>query len=140
MGCHDEATQVIIDTSALLAVLLDEPEAGRFLEAMVAAPHPRISAANWFEVAMVIEERGGRLASLRLDEFMRAAGIEVMPVTVEQAAAARNAWRNFGLHRHSARLNFGDCFAYALAKAQGETLLFKGDDFSRTDVETAVKD
>ena len=131
---------MIVDTSAILSVLLDEPSAPRILEAIVDAPAPRMSAANWLEVAMIVEERGGRLASLRLDEFFRTAAIEVAPVTVEQASAARNAWRYFGRHKHSARLDFGDCFAYALAKTAGETLLYTGEDFGRTDVEPALKD
>jgi ribonuclease VapC len=131
---------MIVDTSALLSVLLDEPASPRILEAIVDAPAPRMSAANWLEVAMIVEEKGGRLASLRLDEFFRTAGIELAPVTVEQAAAARTAWRYFGRHKHSARLDFGDCFAYALAKTSGEALLFTGEDFSRTDIEPALKD
>ena len=130
--------RVIVDTSALLSVLLDEPDAPVLLEAIVDAPSARMSAANWLELAMVVEERGGRLASLRLDEFVRTAGIEVAPVTVEQAAAARSAWRYFGRHKHSARLDFGDCFAYALAKTSGEKLLYTGEDFARTDVEPAL--
>ncbi len=129
---------MIVDTSALLSVLLDEPDAACLLEAIVDAPSARMSAANWLELAMVVEERGGRLASLRLDEFVRTAGIEVAAVTVEQAAAARNAWRYFGRHKHSARLDFGDCFAYALAKTTGETLLYAGEEFARTDVEPAL--
>ena len=129
---------MIVDTSALLAVVLDEPDAPRFLEAILAAERPRMSLANWFEAAMVIESKGGRLAGLRFDEFVRAAGIEVAPVTLEQADAARTAWRYFGLHKHTARLNFGDCFAYALAKTEREALLFTGEDFSRTDVEPAL--
>ena len=137
---RDESAKVIVDTSALLCVLLDEPLAPRVLEAIVDAAAPRISAANWLEVAMIVEERGGRLASLRLDEFFRTAGIEVAPVTVEQASAARTAWRYFGRHKHSARLDFGDCFAYALAKIAGEPLLFTGEDFGRTDIEPALKD
>jgi ribonuclease VapC len=131
---------VIVDTSALISVLLDEPAAPRILEAIVDAPAPRISAANWLEVSMIVEEKGGRLASLRLDEFFRAAGIAIAPVTVEQAAAARTAWRYFGRHRHSARLDFGDCFAYALAKTSGEKLLFTGEEFSRTDIEPALRE
>ncbi len=129
-----------MDTSALISVLLDEPAAPRILEAIVDAPAPRISAANWLEVSMIVEEKGGRLASLRLDEFFRAAGIAIAPVTVEQAAAARTAWRYFGRHRHSARLDFGDCFAYALAKTSGEKLLFTGEEFSRTDIEPALRE
>ena len=127
-----------MDTSALLCVLLDEAQAGRVLEALVDAPAPRLSAANWLELSMIVEEYGGRLASLRLDEFIRTAGIEVVPVSVEQAQAARTAWRYFGRHKHSARLDFGDCFAYALAKSTGEALLFTGEDFARTDVEPAL--
>jgi ribonuclease VapC len=131
---------VVLDTSALLSVLLDEPSAPRILEAIVDAAALHISAANWLELAMIVEEKGGRLASLRLDEFFRAAGIEIMPVSVEQATAARTAWRYFGRHKHSARLDFGDCFAYALAKSTGEKLLFTGEDFARTDIEPALKD
>ena len=85
-----------------------------------------MSVANWFEVAMLIEERGGRLASLRFDEFFRATGIELMPVDAAQAAAARTPGAISAGHRHSARLNFGDCFAYGLAKETGEPLLSKG--------------
>jgi ribonuclease VapC len=131
---------MIIDSSALLCVLLDEPGAGRVLEAIVDAGEVRMSAANWLEVAMIVEEKGGRLASLRLDEFLRVAAIEIAPVSVEQAVAARTAWRYFGRHKHSARLDFGDCFAYALAKTTGETLLFTGEEFSRTDIEPALKE
>ncbi len=87
---------------------------------------------------MVIEERGGRLASLRFDEFFRASGIELMPVDAAQAIAARTAWRHFGRHRHSARLNYGDCFAYALAKETSEKLLYQGEDFARTDIVSAL--
>ena len=129
---------MIVDTSALLAVLFDEPDAGRFLDAILEAERPRMSLANWLEAAMVVESKGGRLAGLRFDEFVRAAGIEVAPVTLEQAEAARTAWRYFGLHKHTARLNFGDCFAYAMAKTERETLLYKGEDFARTDVEPAL--
>ncbi|MEJ0045427.1 MAG: type II toxin-antitoxin system VapC family toxin [Rhodospirillales bacterium] len=99
-----------------------------------------MSVANWLEVAMVIEERGGRLASLRFDEFLRAAAIELAPVDAAQAEAARTAWRYFGRHRHSARLNFSECFSYALAKGTGEALLYCSDGFSRTDIEPALKE
>jgi ribonuclease VapC len=131
---------MVVDSSALLAILLGAPEAGSLLAALVDAPRPRISVANWLEVAMVVEERGGRLASLRFDEFVRAAALEVAPVDAAQAEAARTAWRYFGRHRHSARLNFSECFAYALAKNTGEPLLFCGDGFTRTDIEPALKD
>jgi ribonuclease VapC len=131
---------MIVDTSALLAILLGEDGSGRLLETIVDAPSPRMSAANWLELAMIVEERGGRIASLRLDEFVRTAGIEIVPVSVEQASAARNAWRYFGRHKHSARLDFGDCFAYALAKTSAEKLLFVGDGFARTDIEPALRE
>lgn len=130
---------MIVDSSAVLAILLGTPEAPALLDALVAAEHPRMSVANWLEVAMLIEERGGRLASLRFDEFFRAAGIELAPVDAAQAEAARTAWRHFGRHKHSARLNFGDCFAYALAKQAGDELLYQGDDFSRTDIVSALR-
>ncbi len=131
---------MIVDTSALLAVLLGEDPSSRLLEAIVDAPSPRMSVANWLEVAMIVEERGGRIASLRFDEFVRTAGIELVPVSVEQASAARGAWRYFGRHKHSARLDHGDCFAYALAKTSSERLLFVGEGFGRTDIEPALKD
>jgi ribonuclease VapC len=131
---------MIVDSSALLAILFGAPDGGVLLSALVDAEHPRMSVANWLEVAMLIEEKGGRLASLRFDEFFRTAGIELMPVDAVQAEAARTAWRHFGRHKHSARLNFGDCFAYALAKSRGEELLYAGGDFSRTDIEPALKD
>jgi ribonuclease VapC len=131
---------MIVDSSALLTILLGGPQAPAMLDALVDAEHPRMSVANWLEVAMLIEERGGRLASLRFDEFFRASGIELMPVDAAQAAAARTAWRYFGRHRHSARLNFGDCFAYALAKETNKPLLFQGEDFSRTDIVSALRD
>ena len=130
---------MIVDSSALLAILLGAPEAPALLDALVDAEHPRMSVANWLEVAMLIEERGGRLASLRFDEFFRAAGIELAPVDAAQAEAARTAWRHFGRHKHSARLNFGDCFAYALAKQNGDELLYQGEDFSRTDIVSALR-
>jgi ribonuclease VapC len=131
---------MIVDSSALLAILLGAPEAPALLDALVDAERPRMSVANWLELAMLIEERGGRLASLRFDEFFRASGIELVPVDAAQANAARTAWRHFGRHRHSARLNFGDCFAYALAKESGDTLLFQGEDFARTDIVSALGD
>ena len=131
---------MIVDSSALLSILLGAPDSAALLQALVDAEHPRMSVANWLEVAMLIEEKGGRLASLRFDEFFRTAAIELMPVDAAQVEQARTAWRYFGLHKHSARLNFGDCLAYALAKGTGERLLFSGEDFSRTDIEPALKD
>jgi ribonuclease VapC len=131
---------MVIDSSALLAILLGAPQAPALLEALVDAERPRMSVANWLEVAMLIEERGGRLASLRFDEFFRTSAIELVPVDAAQGEAARTAWRYFGRHKHSARLNFSECFAYALAKSTNAPLLFCSDGFSRTDIVPALKD
>ena len=122
----------------MMAMVLHQGEAEPLFDALVGDPVRRMSAATWLEVAIVVEERGGRIAALRFDEFIRAAGIELIPVTPEQASIARTAWRHFGATRHSIRLNFGDCLAYALAKTTGDTLLFSGAAFSRTDVEPAL--
>lgn len=129
---------MIIDTSAIVAILRGEPEARRFAEAIEAAPVRRISATTYVEIGAVID--GGRdpVASRLVDELLATAGIVIESVTEAQARIAREAYRDFGKGSgHAAGLNFGDCFAYALAKATGEPLLFKGDDFSRTDVAVA---
>ena len=96
-----------------------------------------MSAANLLETAIVVESRGGMAAGHELDVFLERAGIELVPVTPQQVEAARRAWRRFGRGNHPARLNFDDCFAYALAEATGEPLLFKGKDFAQTDIEPA---
>ena len=129
---------MIVDKSALLAILLDEPGATALLDAVAASPNPRMSASSWLEVALVIEERGGKLAALRFDEFVRAARIEITPVDAGQAFAAREAWRHFGRHRHGTRLDMGDCLAYALAKTLGDGLLYTGQSFARTDIRAAL--
>ncbi len=129
---------MVIDGSALMAMLLDAGDAGPLFDALVGDPVRHMSAATWLEVAITVEERGGRIAALRLDEFIRAAGIEILPVTAEQASTARTAWRHFGMTRHSTRLNYGDCLAYALAKTTNDTLLFSGSTFSRTDITPAI--
>lgn len=128
---------MVLHGSALLAILLDGPEADAMLDAIVEAERRLLSAATWLELGVLIEDRGGRIAALRYDEFVRAAGIEIVPVTADHAATARTAWRHFGASRHSGRLNYGDCLAYALAKCTGEKLLFTGITFSRTDIEAA---
>ena len=128
---------MIVDSSALLAVLLREPDSERYETAIATAPHCCMSAVNVLETSIVVEGRGGAAAGHELDTFLERAGIALAPVTTEQVQAARVAWRRFGKGNHPARLNLGDCFAYALAKAAGEPLLFKGDDFSRTDIEAA---
>ncbi len=130
---------MIIDTSALIAILRDEPDARRYAEAIEMATERRISAATYVELAAVID--GGRdpVASRRFDELLDAARIAIEPVTEAQARIAREAYRDFGKGSgHAAGLNFGDCFAYALAKTADEPLLFKGDDFSRTDITAAA--
>ena len=127
---------MIVDTSAVLAVLFRESDAECYERAMVEAPHCRMSAVSFLEVAMVLESRGGAAAGHELDVFIREAAIDLEPVTSVHAQAARRAWRRFGKGNHPAGLNFGDCFAYALAEATKEPLLFKGRDFALTDVET----
>ncbi len=126
---------MIIDTSAIVAILRDEHEARRFAEAIEAASVRRISAATYVEIGAVIDGARDPVASRLVDELLATAGIVIEPVTVAQARVARDAYRDFGKGSgHAAGLNYGDCFAYALAVATGEPLLFKGDDFSRTDV------
>ena len=131
---------MVLDSSAVLSMLMGDAQAPALMVALVQAERPRISVANWLEVAMLIEARGGRLASLRFDEFVRVAGIELVPVDAAQAEAARTAWRHFGLHKHSARLEAGECYAYSLAKRTGEALLFAGGGLARTDIEPALKE
>jgi ribonuclease VapC len=128
---------MILDTSALAAIFFGEPEADRYIQMIYDADHCRISAANFVELTMVIESQLGPEASRQCDMFLRRADIVVEPVTVEQAHLARQAFFDFGKARHSAGLNFGDCFSYALARASGEPLLYKGSDFSKTDVRAA---
>ena len=129
---------MILDTSAIIAILRREPEGPRLTERLLEAERPAISAANLVEAAMVIEGRGGREAGAGLDHLIAEVGIEVAPVTAETARRARDAWRLWGKGRHPAALNFGDCFAYALAQERAEPLLFKGGDFFRTDVTPAL--
>ena len=129
---------MILDTSALLAVLFDEPDADYFERAIASATTCRMSAANHLEAAMVVESRMGDEGGRQLDNFAATAEIELVPVTPEQAQAARLAWRRYGKGNHPAALNFGDCFAYALAETAREPLLFKGEDFALTDIEAAL--
>jgi ribonuclease VapC len=128
---------MILDTSALVAVLYGEPEARDFVERIRAADVCRISVANHVELSMVIESQLGPNGTRQADAFLRRAGVVVEPVTIEQGDLARQAFLDFGKGRHKAGLNFGDCFSYALARATGEALLFKGDDFALTDIRRA---
>jgi ribonuclease VapC len=129
---------MIIDTSAMIAILRKEAEAERFRLAIDADMHPKMSVVSYVEAGVVLDANHDPVLSRKLDDAIRLSGIEVLPVTVAQGFAAREAYRDFGKGSgHPARLNFGDCFAYALAKERDEPLLFKGTDFSATDVEQA---
>jgi ribonuclease VapC len=125
---------MILDTSALAAIFFAEPEAALFTELIHGADRCRMSAANFVELSIMIEGQIGPDAGRQCDTFFRRAGITIEPVSVDQAHLARQAFLDFGKRRHPAGLNFGDCFAYALAKVAGEPLLFKGEDFKKTDV------
>ena len=129
---------MVVDTSALLAILFDEPERHAFNEAVEAAPSRAMSVANLLETFLVIESRFGAEGARDLDQLVERAGIELVGVDLEQVGIARRAFSRFGKGHHRAGLNFGDCFAYALAKSLGEPLLYKGDDFARTDVEAVL--
>ncbi len=131
---------MIVDSSAVLAILRAEPEAAACARAIEKAAVRRISAANYVESAVVIDGSRDPVASRRFDALIHQAEIRIESVTGDQARIAREAYRDFGKGSgHPAQLNFGDCFAYALAKATGEPLLFKGNDFSRTDIEPAIR-
>jgi ribonuclease VapC len=128
---------MILDASAIVAILRKETDAPAMAQAVAGAIERRTSAVTYVEAAIVIDSSRDPVSSRRLDDFFREAEIVIEPVTVEQAEIAREAYRDFGKGRHRAGLNFGDCFAYALAKTTGEALLFKGDDFCHTDIEPA---
>ena len=128
---------MVIDTSALVAMLSDEPEAERF-EAAVEADSARLmSTASYLETAIVIEARFGEPGGRELDLWLHRAAVNLVAVGADQADIARVAYRTYGKGRHLAGLNFGDCFSYALAKVSGQPLLFKGDDFAQTDIGAA---
>ena len=130
---------MIIDTSAQVAILRDEPEAAICARAIEDAAARRISAVNFVETAVVIDGSRDPIASRRFDDLLKAAAAVIEPVTEIQARLARDAYRDFGKGSgHSAKLNFGDCFAYALAKTAGEPLLFIGADFAHTDIVSAI--
>ena len=129
---------MILDTSALAAIFFGEPEAALYAQLIYEADRCLISAATFLELSIVIEGQIGADASRQCDTFFRRAEIIVEPVTVDQAYLARQAFLDFGKGRHSAGLNFGDCFSYALAKITGEPLLFKGEDFKKTDITSVL--
>lgn len=129
----------VVDSSAVIAILRQEPDADIYLDALDQAEELRMSAANHLEAAIVIDSARDPVASRRFDQFIAEAGIRVEPLTPSQARIARDAYRDYGKGSgHKASLNFGDCLAYALAKETGEPLLFKGDDFSATDIAAAL--
>ncbi|WP_395713415.1 type II toxin-antitoxin system VapC family toxin [Reyranella sp.] len=130
---------MVIDTSSIVAIALDEPGAAELEVQIADDPVRLISAATVLEATMVLETRLGDSGGRELDLWLLKIGAEIVPVDAEQLDVARRAWRRFGKGRHAAGLNYGDCFSYALALAHGEPLLFKGEDFARTDVERALR-
>ena len=129
---------MVIDASAILAILFDQPDQRRYGEAIEAATVRLVSAVTRVELAFVIEGRKRDAGRERLERFFQLSGAEIIAVTPQQAEIAVGAYRRFGRGRHRASLNIGDCFAYALAVATGHTLLFKGDDFTHTDIRAAL--
>jgi ribonuclease VapC len=129
---------MVLDTSALLVILLDEPESPAFRGAIEEDPVRLLSAASLLEAALVVEARFGEAGGRELDLLIHKADIQVVVFDGDQTELAREAWRRFGRGRHPAGLNFGDCFSYALSKVSGEPLLFKGGDFAQTDVTPVI--
>jgi ribonuclease VapC len=130
---------MIVDSSAIIAILNDEPESETYAIALASASVARMSAATLVELSIVVDGRRDPVRSAWLDGFLSRSRIEIVDVTADHATFARDAHRSYGRGSgHRARLNFGDCFSYALAKATGEPLLFKGDDFGHTDLTPAV--
>ena len=131
---------MIIDASALLAIVLAEPDAARYAKAIAIAADPRIPSVTWFEASMQVDTRGDDIAINRFDDFIQDFGLRIIPFTADHARQARVARRIYGRNNHPAQLNFGDCLVYGVAKAEREPLLFKGNEFSQTDIEPALKD
>lgn len=140
-GCRAEPVGqgMVIDTSALVAILADEPERAAFVAALERAEARLLSAATYLEAGIVICARYGDAGLIDLDRFLQTAEVEILPVDADQARIALRAFGQYGKGRHAAGLNYGDCFSYALAMASGEPLLFKGNDFSQTDVQAVVR-
>ncbi len=129
---------MVVDTSALIAILLGEPKTESFVRALADDPKKIISAFNALESAIVIEAKKGEAGSRELDLLLHRARIEIIALNGDQVEIALTAWRNYGKGNHPAGLNIGDCCAYALAKYSGEPLLFKGKDFSQTDIRPVI--
>jgi ribonuclease VapC len=132
-------SHVIVDASALLAILFEEPDARKMENILGETPDDLVmSPVNYLEAAVRVDQFKSEEKALKFHALIQAAKIEIVPVTAEQAYLAREAYKRFGKGNHAAKLNLGDCFAYALSKTRGEPLLFKGDDFRQTDVEAAL--
>ena len=129
---------MVIDTSALLAILYEEPDARRYADAIASADRRLISAATLLETAIVVDTQAGPAAGRQVDALVDRARLTVVAVTEAHVRIARQAYLDFGKGNHPARLNFGECFSYAVSRAEGEPLLFKGDDFDKTDVVPAL--
>jgi ribonuclease VapC len=129
---------MVIDTSALIAILFGEPEAEAFARALADDPKKLISTFSALETGVVVEAKKGEAGGRELDLLLHRAGIEIVAMNVDQVELARSAWRNYGKGNHPAGLNIGDCCAYALAKYSGQPLLFKGDDFKQTDIRSVI--
>lgn len=130
---------MILDSSALMAIILREPEADIFSGAVLASD-VSMSAANWVEAATIVDSNKDPVLRVRFEELIDVLRVKILPVSIDIAQAARRAHQRYGRGQHPARLNYGDCFAYATAAVTGEPLLFKGRDFSQTDIEPALKD
>jgi ribonuclease VapC len=129
---------MVIDSSAIIAVLLNEANAAQIAQAIESGSQRLLSAASLLEASIVVESRKGEAGGRELDLLLYRAAVKIVAIDQDQAEAARIAWRCFGKGRHPAGLNYGDCFAYALARTRGLPLLFQGDDFSRTDIHIAL--
>lgn len=129
---------MIIDTSAVLAILLGEPEREKYLEAILQSDQSFISAVTYVELSIICMSKGDALSVRLAEQFLKKVNIETAPVSVQQAVIAKEAYRDFGKGKHKAALNLGDCFSYALAKEKDLPLLYKGEDFSKTDVQNAI--
>lgn len=129
---------IVVDSSALLAIYLDEPEADPFVDAIMSADAPSIGAPNFLEACLVADIRHGEAGTRELDRIVASLDLRVIAFDASHVQAARDAFRRYGKGRHAAALNFGDCCAYALSKSLAQPLLFKGNDFSRTDLTPAV--
>ncbi|MEI7710653.1 MAG: type II toxin-antitoxin system VapC family toxin [Rhodospirillales bacterium] len=131
---------MIIDSSALLAIILAEPDARRYAQAIASAEARQLPSVAWFEASMRVDAKGDAYTSVRFDDFVHDFRIQIVPFTAEHARIARQARLIYGKPHHPAQLNFGDCLVYGVAKHERLPLLFKGNDFSQTDIEPALKD